>query len=350
MKTQRKLLCLLISLFLLLIALNGCGGSESGGESGDEDDSHDDAESGTYYVTYDGNGNSGGAVPADATAYEEGQIVTVLGNTGGLVNENIVATIFTGWNTATDGSGTTYTEGETFTIGSADVTLYAKWFPTEEDALAALSVGTKIFDGTSDYVGLHGIPNPEAYYLDFADLTEADFGVDSYYLYTKYTFVGTWPVSDDDWPNVDGDQVYDFGCTAFFDTDNDSQTGIIDDSGAEIMTEIGYRMDEPYFHTIKVDPNPDNEPGDPEEGRYLTSYDSNYSFVFGGSGYNYVIVAYPLLYVGLSPGQDVTEITKCEGTSENWNDVSYDPLGITGNYDERRIPITLGQNETISYY
>jgi uncharacterized repeat protein (TIGR02543 family) len=34
---------------------------------------------------------------------------------------------FSGWNTKADGTGTAYQAGGTFTMGSADVTLYAKW-------------------------------------------------------------------------------------------------------------------------------------------------------------------------------------------------------------------------------
>ena len=38
----------------------------------------------TYSVTYNGNGNTSGSVPTDATAYSSGATVTVLGNTGSL--------------------------------------------------------------------------------------------------------------------------------------------------------------------------------------------------------------------------------------------------------------------------
>ena len=78
----------------------------------------------TYTVTYNGNGNTGGSVPIDSTNYEQGQTVTVLGNTGNLVKTNFT---FAGWNTQVDGSGTTYSQTQTFTMGSANVTLYAKW-------------------------------------------------------------------------------------------------------------------------------------------------------------------------------------------------------------------------------
>ena len=78
----------------------------------------------TYTVAYDGNGNTGGAVPADTTHYLQGQNVTVAGNTGNLVNTGYS---FAGWNTRPDGSGTAYTQGQVFTMGSANMTLYARW-------------------------------------------------------------------------------------------------------------------------------------------------------------------------------------------------------------------------------
>lgn len=75
-------------------------------------------------VTYNGNGNTGGAVPTDSNSpYSSGNTVTVLGNTGSLVK---TGKTFSGWNTKADGSGTTYTAAQTFTI-TESTTLYAKW-------------------------------------------------------------------------------------------------------------------------------------------------------------------------------------------------------------------------------
>jgi uncharacterized repeat protein (TIGR02543 family) len=82
----------------------------------------------TYTVTYNGNTNTGGTVPSDANNYEQGDSVTVLGNTGNLVKtQDGISLLFTGWNTAADGSGTSYNEADTFSMGSANVTLYAQW-------------------------------------------------------------------------------------------------------------------------------------------------------------------------------------------------------------------------------
>ncbi len=79
----------------------------------------------TYTVTYDGNGHTGGSVPTDSTVYKENDTVTVL-DKGDLVKTGYT---FAGWNTAADGSGTDQAEGSTFTMGAANVTLYAKWTP-----------------------------------------------------------------------------------------------------------------------------------------------------------------------------------------------------------------------------
>lgn len=71
----------------------------------------------TYSVTYNGNGNTGGAVPADATVYSSGNTVTVLGNTGSLARTGYT---FNNWNTASNGSGATYAGGGTFSIAAEE--------------------------------------------------------------------------------------------------------------------------------------------------------------------------------------------------------------------------------------
>ena len=77
-----------------------------------------------YTVTYDGNGNTGGHVPVDPTAYESHQVVTVLANSGALVK---AGSYFAGWNTAVDGSGSDYVpEAGSFDI-QRDTVLYAHW-------------------------------------------------------------------------------------------------------------------------------------------------------------------------------------------------------------------------------
>ncbi|MHA7582797.1 S-layer homology domain-containing protein [Paenibacillus vandeheii] len=81
----------------------------------------------SYTVTYDGNGAQVGSVPMDNQQYNEQTGVTVLHNTGSL--EKIGYT-FGGWNTAVDGSGTSYNAGDTLIMGTSNVTLYAVWTPS----------------------------------------------------------------------------------------------------------------------------------------------------------------------------------------------------------------------------
>jgi uncharacterized repeat protein (TIGR02543 family) len=77
----------------------------------------------TYFVSYHGNGNTGGSSPLDSTAYVTGDSVTVSG-AGDLLRDGYT---LSGWNTSEAGDGTEYSPGATFLIGSADVHLYAQW-------------------------------------------------------------------------------------------------------------------------------------------------------------------------------------------------------------------------------
>lgn len=68
---------------------------------------------GPYFVTYE-NGHGGtGNVPIDPTNYMPGFRVTVMGNTGDLVNPGCS---FAGWNTQADGSGISYAPGQTLSL------------------------------------------------------------------------------------------------------------------------------------------------------------------------------------------------------------------------------------------
>ncbi|MBM7567833.1 InlB B-repeat-containing protein [Paenibacillus sacheonensis] len=76
----------------------------------------------TYSVTYDSNSGTGEA-PVDGNAYEQGTQVTVLSGDG-LTKPGYT---FAGWNTQADGEGTAYAAGAAFSMGAANVELYAKW-------------------------------------------------------------------------------------------------------------------------------------------------------------------------------------------------------------------------------
>lgn len=78
----------------------------------------------TYSVTYDANLTGfTGSVPTDATAYAEGASVTVA-DKGTLAKDGYT---FLGWSTALGYQSTYYTADQTFTMGTANVTLYAQW-------------------------------------------------------------------------------------------------------------------------------------------------------------------------------------------------------------------------------
>ena len=75
-----------------------------------------------YSVIYDGNENDSGN-PPEQYAYTNGATAAVSGS-GTLAKTDYT---FSGWNTAADGTGTSYAEDDTITIGSEDITLYAQW-------------------------------------------------------------------------------------------------------------------------------------------------------------------------------------------------------------------------------
>jgi hypothetical protein len=74
-------------------------------------------------VTYHPNGATGGSVPSLPTTYAAGDTVTVGGNDGELTRRNRV---FDGWNTKSDGSGTSYSPGASLAV-TAPLALYAQW-------------------------------------------------------------------------------------------------------------------------------------------------------------------------------------------------------------------------------
>lgn len=79
----------------------------------------------TYTVTYNGNGSDGGTAPVDASSpYNYGTVVTVLGNSGNLTKAGYT---FGGWNTQNDGQGVARAASSTFTLGAANVILFAVW-------------------------------------------------------------------------------------------------------------------------------------------------------------------------------------------------------------------------------
>ena len=82
----------------------------------------------TYTVTYEANNtNVTGSAPVDPNSpYTSGANVTVLGNVGSPPMA-VAGYAFGGWNTAVDGTGTSYAAGATISDITSSITLYAVW-------------------------------------------------------------------------------------------------------------------------------------------------------------------------------------------------------------------------------
>ena len=97
-----------------------------------------DIASTAYTVTYNGNGNTGGTVPTDNTNYHTSDSVTVKSSTGIILNGYPSI----GWCTLADGSGTSYRTDDTFTMGTTNAALYAKWGTQTQTNTTSTSTST----------------------------------------------------------------------------------------------------------------------------------------------------------------------------------------------------------------
>ncbi|MSW17707.1 MAG: hypothetical protein F2851_01975, partial [Actinobacteria bacterium] len=74
-------------------------------------------------ITFSGNSNTGGSAPAAVTAIGSNP-ATLATNSGNLTRTGYT---FAGWNSAADGTGTSYAVGLNTFVATGDVTLYAQW-------------------------------------------------------------------------------------------------------------------------------------------------------------------------------------------------------------------------------
>jgi uncharacterized repeat protein (TIGR02543 family) len=115
----------------------------------------------TYTVTYNGNGSDGGSVPTDSGSYLNEASVSVLTNSGSLTKTGYA---FSGWNTLANGDGTPLEAGDTFAMGAANVTLYAKWiFNNNFSSWAATHAGGGAVNEDFDN---DGVPNGVEYFMN----------------------------------------------------------------------------------------------------------------------------------------------------------------------------------------
>ncbi|OQB14399.1 MAG: Endoglucanase precursor [Firmicutes bacterium ADurb.Bin193] len=128
-------------------------------------DMYDGIEPG-YNVTYDLNGGSGTAPTQDPVS--EGATFTVASAEGITAPEGKQ---FKEWNTEADGSGTSYNPGDTITMGTSDITLYAIWEDKPEKTTSG-GGGTKFtFTNPNITGGGTGIPVIPAPVIDAEAIT-----------------------------------------------------------------------------------------------------------------------------------------------------------------------------------
>ena len=103
---------MVILLALCMALFTSCGGGGGGS---------DDAVNETFTISYNANGAESGSVPASQNGSTD-KSASIQDNTGNLAKAGY---LFDGWNTASDGSGKTYTPGTKYT--GSNLKLYAKW-------------------------------------------------------------------------------------------------------------------------------------------------------------------------------------------------------------------------------
>ena len=79
-----------------------------------------------YQIKFSSNGTFIGDLPVDENLYIEGEEVIIPDDIAGMLKNGYS---FAGWNTMSDGSGTTYPLGGKIIIGTEDVLLYPLWEP-----------------------------------------------------------------------------------------------------------------------------------------------------------------------------------------------------------------------------
>ncbi|WP_183192383.1 GLUG motif-containing protein [Brevibacillus fluminis] len=88
------------------------------------------------YLDYDGNGNTGGSVPA-SRSYMPGTEADI---DSGTLDLEKAGFLFAGWNTNPDGSGSTVKPGDSYHI-TANTTLYAHWIMPSSNATLTSTIG-----------------------------------------------------------------------------------------------------------------------------------------------------------------------------------------------------------------
>nr|WP_275446168.1 S-layer homology domain-containing protein [Paenibacillus sp. ACRSA] len=141
------------------------------------DDTHPASETTTtvtvhpkYTVVYDGNGSTGGDVPANSSSYN-GIKASISSNNGSLVRSGYT---FGGWNTQADGLGVDYSADAEGVITS-DVTLYVKWIKTLDVGTGTASDPYQITTA-EELNTVRNYLDPDLYFKLAADIDLSSYG------------------------------------------------------------------------------------------------------------------------------------------------------------------------------
>jgi len=215
---------------------------------------------------------------------------------------------------------------------------------SEELAIAntALGAGISIDDGQNDFAKMSSALQPDGrpdnvnpWPLPYTDLKNVQIGADNNYLYAKYQFYGLFP--NDLFRNGDDFLAgvgVNFGLENYF----NHNLGKVD-SSALFQVGLAYasknkdedRLSESssFFNPPKLgtstfgEANPLVKDKDGEDTYGISSGEGK---AFGGAGYDYIIVAFPLSNLGLQFGDEITFSLSTESGSRVFHHQSVDPL------------------------
>jgi hypothetical protein len=195
--------------------------------------------------------------------------------------------------------------------------------------------GVTITDAEGDWIWT-GLPedNSSPYPVPWADLLSVTFAVDDDYLYVRINVDGVYPSSITELPWYGEDQVNHLAVSICLDTDNNENTGCLADGGAEVVLDTG----------MMINPLGEWEPGydfwygptgvdSPENQRYAHMGNMNLIVaVWGGPGFDYLVIVYPVGLLGLHPGQTITVDgwDECESLQYQEGHATVDTLGPDG--------------------
>ena len=132
----------------------------------------------TSTITFNGNNNSSGSAPASGTYVTDGTAYVIPGNTGSLTR---IGYTFSGWNTASNGTGVDYPAGVGATYSSiGNLPLFAKW---QANTYTITYNGNGATSGSAPANGsyLTGAASPYTVSTNSGTLAKTGFSFDGWY-------------------------------------------------------------------------------------------------------------------------------------------------------------------------